>query len=463
MKIGIVGETYEQRSLPFDAQRAINLYPVIDEYGKEVASMYSTPGLSLFTSGGTGYVRSGYVAGGGRVFVVIGYTLFELDSLGNLTNRGTLEQSSGNISMADNGLELAICDGRSVYTFIYATNNFAKVTDPDLPSAGTITFLDGYFIVNKVNSGSFYISSLYDGRNWSALDFATAESNPDNLLRVFSASGILWLFGKNTLEAWSNTGDSSFPFQRISGAQISTGILAPHTTVEDDGAVFWVGRDDKGSGIVYQTTGLSPRRISNDAIERMIANATDKEDMVAYIYQQEGHSFYVITGGGLATSLVYDISTGRWHERAYMNEYGEFEQHLGRFCIYAFGKHLIGSRRDNKIYDMSLDYYDDDGDALVRERVYTHIVDEEKRIRYNKLVIGIETGVGNGFDDPQIALQLSKDGARTWSNWYTTSIGKVGQYQTRVSFRRLGITTTMTFKIRISDNVKVAITGSYLS
>jgi len=464
MKIGLVGATYEQRSLPFDAQRSINLYPVFDKQGKEVSAMYSTAGLQYFTSGGSGEVRGAFVAGNGRAFFVIGSELFEVDSVGVLTSRGTLLQSIGNISIAENGLEIAVCDGVNVYTMLYSDNTFARVLDADLPTSGTITFLDGYFVVNEVNSGKFYISALYDGQSWSALDFATAESSPDDLVRPFSAIGQLWLFGKNTLEIWSNTRNSSFPFQRISGAQISTGILAPHTATEHNGSMLWVGRDLKGSGIVYRTSGLSPQRISTDAIEKMIQSATDKENMIGYVYQQEGHDFYVITGGGLKTSLVYDMSTNLWHEKAFLNDAGEFEQHLGSCCIYAFDKHIVGDRRNNKLYIMSLDYNDDAGSPLVRERIYTNISDEDQRIRYNSLVIGVETGVGEqtGSTNPQISLQLSKDGARTWSNWYTVNIGKAGQFQTKVTFRRLGIAEIMTFKIRITDNVKVALTGSYL-
>jgi hypothetical protein len=60
-------------------------------------------------------------------------------------------------------------------------------------------------------------------------------------------------------------------------------------------------------------------------------------------------------------------------------------------------------------------------------------------------------------------LQLSKDGARTYTDWVTKPIGKVGQYGQKVEFRRLGVAEQLTIKIRITDPVKVAITGSYLS
>lgn len=465
MKIDLVGPSYVERSLPFDCQRTINLYPVLDQQGKEVSALYGTPGLTLFATAGTGAVRGEFAAANGRGFVVSGSGLYELTPAGTFTLLGSLDSSAGIVSIDENDRQLAICDGVNVYILTYATNSFAKVTDIDLPSAGTLTFIDGYFVITKNNSGSFYISGLYDGSSWNALDFATAESSPDELLRVCNAVGQLWLLGTKTTEIWTNTGASAFPFERISGAKMEAGILAPHTAIAVDNSIFWVGRDNIGSGIVYRAQGFSPQRISTNAIELILQQATNTATLRAYTYQQDGHTFYVITGGGLDTTLVYDISTQQWHERAYLNSFGEFEQHLGACGMFAFGKQLVGSRIDGKIYEMSLDVYSDDGDAIASERTYTHLSDEGRRIRYNQLEIAMETGIGNQSDPgqtPQISLRISKDGGRSYSDEYFTSFGAVGKYMTRAVFRRLGIATDIVFRIRITDPVKRALIGSYL-
>ena len=466
MKIGIVGPSYEQRSLPFDAQRSINLFPVFDQQGKEVASLYSVPGKTLFGTAGAGPGRGFFASSSGRVFAVSGTGIYEVDSAGTTTLLGNLLQSTGIVTIAENDTQLAVCDGQSIYILTYATNAWAKVTDPDLPSVGTITYSDGYFIVNENNSGRFYVSALRDGTNWSALDFATAENSPDNLKCVTAAVGQLWLFGNRTTEIWTNTGDSAFPFRRISGAVMEAGISSPFTTIEIDNGIMFVGQDEFGSGIVYKTSGYTPMRVSTTAIEKRIQEATDIGNMRAWAYQEEGAVFYVLTGGGLETSLVYDLTTQLWHERARLNDDGELEQDIAECYTFAFGKHLVLDRRNGNIYEMSLDYYDDAGSALVRERVYTHLSDEGKRIRYNTLEIGFETGVGlqsGQGSNPLVSLQLSKDGARTYTDWVTKPIGKVGQYGQKVEFRRLGVAEQLTIKIRITDPVKVAITGSYLS
>lgn len=465
-RIPLVGPTYQERSLPFDAQRTINFYLEYDQAGKEPSALYGTPGLKSFVVAGDGPVRGEFSSTNGRAFAVSGDKLYEITSGGIATELGTLNTSSGVVTMAENDTQLAICDGEELYILTYSSDAFVEVTDPDLPSSvGMVMYLDGYFIVVENNSGRFYLSAIGDGTDWDALDFATAESSPDQLKAVVNGNGQLWLFGDKTTEIWTNTGESTFPFRRISGGKLEVGALSAFAQVEIDNSIFWIGNDEFGKGVVYRTSGFQPQRISTPAIERAIQSASTTDGIRAFAYEQDGHFFYFITGGGLETSLVYDLTTQQWHERAYLNSAGNYEQHLAADCMFAFGKHLVGDRRNGHIYEMSLDYYDDNGDEISSRRIFTHVGDMDRRIRYNRLDIFMETGVGTQTgqgQDPKISLRLSKDGARTWSNNYTKSIGKVGKYQQKVTYRRLGISDIITFEVTITDPVKRALIGAYL-
>jgi hypothetical protein len=465
VKIGLVGGSYQQRSLPFDAQRSVNLFALADRKGSDVSSLLGTPGLNIFSTCGAGPIRGGQDTANGRAFFVSGNSIYEITSAGASILRGTLLTSSGAVSFADNGLQLGVCDGAYGYIFTYATNAFVQITDLDFPSpAGGIDFIDGYFIVNQKNTGKFFISAINNGLSWAALDFATAESSPDNLVRAVNFVGQLGLLGENTLEIWRNTGDSLFPFSRISGST-PVGTIAPNTVISIDTSTYWVGHNSQGGGIVYRAQGFTPVRISTDAIELILQAEPDQSLLRSWTYQQEGHVFLVITGGSLKTSLVYDLSTQLWHERAFLNSAGNYEQHLGNCCIFVFGKHLVGSRKDGSIYQMSLDFYSDNGSPIQRRRVYTHLIDEFNPVRYNELQVGFETGVGLSAtsSNPQVSLRISMDGARTWSSYFTTSLGAIGKYNTQVKWRRLGINQQCTFEITYSDPTKVAITGSYLT
>lgn len=396
--------------------------------------------------------------------MVCGESLYEIDSGGATTSLGSLGGSSGTVSMDENGTQLAICDGSSVYIFTYSTDTFVTVSDADLPSAETIKFIDGYFVINKNDSGAFYLSELYDGTSWDALDFATAESSPDNLKRVYNALGQLWLFGDKTIEIWSNVGGSGFPFERISGGKIDTGCAAAHSVIAMDNAIFWLGEDNKGGGMIYRAQGFQPQRISTHAIEYKLQQVNDLSTLVAYTYQQDGHVFYVLTGDSLETTIVWDNATNLWHERAYLNA-GVYESHLANCHMYVFGKHLVGNRLDSNIYEMDLDIYDDNGAEIRRQRTFTHIGDEGKRFKVRSLRVDFERGVGltTGQGSAPVAmLRVSKDGGRSWSNEYTASLGAIGVRRPAVAWNRLGYFEEMTVELTVSDPVKVAICGAYI-
>ena len=70
MKIGLVGATSQQLSLPFNAERTINFFPVLDQQGKEVSALYGTAGLSLFADLGAQETREGFTSSNGRCFFV---------------------------------------------------------------------------------------------------------------------------------------------------------------------------------------------------------------------------------------------------------------------------------------------------------------------------------------------------------------------------------------------------------
>jgi hypothetical protein len=462
LKLGLVGPTNQERSLPFDAQRTVNLIPVANGT-KEPSALYGTPGLLIFATCGNGGIRSTFTASNGRAFAVSGYNLYEVDEDGNETVLGTLDSNVSFCTVADNGFQLAICDGTDLYILTYATDLFEKVSDSDFPGAGTICFLDGYFIVNDPDTGQFYISGLYDGLTWDALDFATAEGLPDNIVRVFATNQLLILMGEVTTEFWTNSGGTDFPFVR--SARIDTGCASPHSVVSLDNSVFWVGRDDKGQGVVYKMQGSTPVRVSTHAIERMIQACTDLTVLRAFPYQEDGRAFYFLTGGDLETSVVFDVETGLWHERAYLNSFGNFEQHRAATAMFAFGKVLVGDKTNGKIYHMSSDYYDDNGDAIKRTRIFSHVFNEGQVLRANALQIDFERGVGLSSgqgSDPQAWIRVSRDFGQTWGPELYKSIGAIGNRLPRCVWRRLGLHEAFTVELNISDPVKVAICGAYL-
>lgn len=469
MKIPFVGPSYQMDALSFGVQRSINLYPLVTEVQdtKSVSALRKCPGLTLFATGGGGPIRGAISSTSGRAFVVSGFGFYEVNTDGTTTLRGSLNTATIRVSIAENPDQIIVVDGTDGWIFTKATNFFDQIVDANFPACSHVTFLDGYFIVTKDGTQQFYISAINDGTSWSALDFASAESNPDNLTGLIADNGNLWLFGNRSTEVYQNTGNADFPFERIDGAIIQTGCAAPFTIQKFDNSVAWLGVDEQGRGVVWRSQGYEARRISTQAIERIIDTAVDFTESFAWVYHEQGHLFYVLQVKGLETTLVYDAATGQWHERSYQDTaLNTKSQHRGSCHFFFNQRNLIGDRETGNIYDMDLSYYDDAGNEMIWERIAPHLQDEKRLISFTSFELDCEVGVGLNSgqgSDPQIVLQYSDDGGRTWSNELWQSMGKLGNYSARVVWRRLGRGRDRVFKVSGSDPVFIQLNEAYIN
>lgn len=465
MKTEFLGDAYEARSLNIAANRCINLLPMIDKGGL-IAGFLTAPGLLTYAN--LGAIASGiYTASNGRCFTVAGTVLYEIFPSGILTNRGIVTYS--NVSrMSDNGAELIIVNGTDGWLFTFATNVLAQIVDADFPNGcKTIDFLDGYFVTYKPNTQEFYISNLYDGATWDTLDFSSAEGNPDNAVGSIVARRELWIFGDQSAEVFYNSGDATFPLARNSAGVIDVGCAATYSIAEMDGSVFWLGKTDKGQGVVYRATGYTPQRISNYALEYAIQNYSVISDAIAFCVDIEGFLLYFLTFPTANKSWCYNAKTGLWNEMASFLD-GEYIRWEAQEYAFFDGKHLVCDYSEGKIYELTFDSYKDGTATRKWLRAWPAPESENAMNRYDRLVIRGEMGVGlttGQGSDPKIMFRCSKDGGHTWSSERTASIGKVGQYGIRCVFNRLGITQNyqrMIFEISGTDPVKIALTGASL-
>ena len=73
--------------------------------------------------------------------------------------------------------------------------------------------------------------------------------------------------------------------------------------------------------------------------------------------------------------------------------------------------------------------------------------------------VGLATGQGS---DPQAVLRYSTDGGHSWSNEIPAPIGKVGEYDTRVIWHRLGRARDFTFEVTVTDPVKTVFVNGFI-
>ena len=496
MKTPILGSSYVARSVNAADARMVNLFPeIVPEGGKEAAFLQRCAGLRYVATVGQGPIR-GMWRFGDYLYVASGGELYRVDTNYNSTFLGYIN-GSGPVSMSDNGTQLFVACNPSAFIYNASTGVFEQITDPDFPGAVTVGYLDGYFVFNQPDSQRFWVTSLNDGTQIDPLDFASAEGNPDGIVALNVNHREVWLFGTSSIEVWYNAGLADFPLARLEGAFMELGCLAPYSVAKLDNSVFWLGADARGNGIVYRNNGYNGQRISTHAVEWQIQSYNVLNDAVGYSYQQDGHSYYVLTFPTANATWVYDVATNAWHERAGWDGV-RFVRHRSNCQANFNGEILVGDWLLGLVYAFDPTVYSDNNQVQRWLRSWRALPPGQNNLRrtaQHTLQLDCESGVGlldaetflllteddnflitedgnyiaatNGASlqgvDPQVMLRWSDDGGHTWSNEHWASMGKIGEYYRRVFWRRLGMTLKLrdrVYEVSGTDPVKIAIMGA---
>ena len=498
MKSPILGSSYVARSTNAADNKMINLFPeIVPEGGKEQAFLNRAPGLRLVTTVGAGPVR-GMLDSGQWLYVVSGSQLYKVDQSYAATAIGTVA-NTGPVSMAFNGTQLFIAANGPSYVYNVVDNTY--VENITFPRAQVVTFIDGYFIFNEPNSQLFWVTELLDGTVVEGESKASAEGSPDGLVSLIADHNELWLFGGNSVEVWYNADlpPPGQPFQRLQGAFNEIGCAATYSVAKLDNSLFWLGADARGKGIVYRANGYTGVRVSTHAVEYAIAQYDNISDAIAYTYQQEGHSFYVLTFPSANATWVYDASTQAWHERgSWTND--QFIRHRSNCRAVFNGEVLVGDFQNGNIYAFDLDVYSDNGGVQKWIRSWRALPTGQnnlKRTAQHSMQLDCEVGftlppvsqpvflatededdiITESYDflidendiainpQPVVLLRWSDDGGHTWSNYHGKDMGTTGQTGKRVIWRRLGMTMKLrdrVYELSGTDPIKIAIMGAEL-
>lgn len=451
MEIPFALQSYQSDSLPVSAQRVQNMYVEAQPQGaKGPAVLKPTPGLAKFVDLGAGPVQALHVMAG-TLYAVANGVLYSVNATGSAVSTIGTTGQTGRVVMADNGSQLVMVDGASGW--IYSTSGgLAQITDVDFYPARTCAFQDSYIIFERKGTGQFFWSALLDAADYDALDFATAEGSPDDTVAVLSDHRELWLFGAKTIEVWYNSGA---PWERIPGAFIERGCIAPYSAVKMDNTVFWLA-DDR---TVRRADGYTPVRISTHAIEAAIEKYGTIEDAFGYAYTDRGHAFYVLTFPEEDITWVYDASTNMWHER----KSATVGRHRGNCYAYAYRRHLAGDFSSGIIWQMSQEAHREGTNLITRLVTSPTIHAEQDPLFMSRLQIEFEPGVGTTTglgSDPTAYLEWSDDRGKTWNGPRAASIGEIGT-NVRAKWDVLGSFRNRIYRVSVAEPTRVVIMSAY--
>lgn len=442
--------------------RLINCYAEKAAGGSRAPVRYPrVQGLTeRFTTTGETEAR-GAILVGSLLYVISGDKAFSVDSSYTVTELTGSIGGTGPVFMARNMAatpNVLIVHSAGMSEINTGTATISDFTDPDLPAANSICWIDSYFMVSSA-AGRVYQSGI-NATTFSSVDYTTAEADPDGLVRVVAIGRDLAMMGNSTIEIWGNAANpTGFSFNR--GAVLPVGLKGPYAVTGWEpgfsAKLVFVANDNT----VRRLDGYTPTRISNPDLERLIEAVADPEDIEASVYVVGGHPCVVITGP--TWTWCYDLSTGEWFER---KSYAS-DRWRGRFGVYAFDEWLTFDRNSGKVFAVDSTAKTEDGDPLVMDLRSTQAHRFPGRLWVKRASFDFVTGVGidAGVDpiesDPTALISFSDDGGVNFNNPRTFSLGTQGQ-DVSIDYWRAGTTNRRgrQWRIQVSDPVEVTFLGA---
>lgn len=423
MKLPLALGAYRRESQAFPEIRLRNLFAETIPDDEDHVVLIARPGLKVKTAlGGVSDVKAIYSQPGvfsGKTLALTGTAVYlDTVSIGTLSSAATT-----GARFAASNTEAVFCNSGVLYR-----TDGVGVTQPVFNGGGTVgsvAILNSFFVAVKQNTGRLYWSAVGDATTWPALNFAAAESRPDNLVDVLAINDQLALLGEESIEFWqpNPAGDPNLPFTRIDGLTYSKGVLNVGAACLADNTLMWVGND----GIVYRR-GAVPTRISDHGIEEEIGKAGGSVTLFSFTFI--GHVLLALSMP--KQTWVYDFATKEWSEASTLGLVNWMAQ-----CGCPNGLNpVFGDRTGPNVLSVNEGTLTDNGSTI--ERSFSAFL--EQPVIADNLLMDCTGGIASEPDGSPIIVEvsISRDGGFTFGPFTQTDLGKAGEYRKRAVWRRMG-------------------------
>lgn len=465
---GFLGPDAQSSSYMADSEKLVNLYAQPTESASAPVPwvLVPTPGYRTLATVAQAPGRANF-SENGRNFFVSGFAFYEYTAAGVTTLRGTVLADANPATITGNGdagRQLFITSGDRGYCYDLGTNTLTQV----LASGARMgAFLDGRFLALDTTTSTLQASDLLNGLVWNPLMIAQRTAGSDKWQAMYVVNRLIYLLGSATSEVWYNAGASPFPFAPIQEAFSQFGIAATFSGAVDTSLTF-LGQNANGRGIVYRMQGYTPQRVSTHAVDVAIQSYSRMDDAVAGITQQQGRPVYVLTFPTADQTHAFDEGTTLWHDRMYWDP-TTATAHASRSMFFASLPTLSVSCDRLTGALLVIDpavYTEADGHLIQHIREAPRLSANQRRFTVDELQLVCDVGVGlttGQGSDPQVMLQVSKDGGKTFGHERWTTLGKMGAFGTRVRWPMLGQARNFVPRIMVTDPVPFRIAEALIN
>jgi len=290
--------------------------------------------------------------------------------------------------------------------------------------------------VFSVADGRIFASEL-NSTDVNALSVATAEAQPDGLVRGIVQGGIYYAMGSATIEPWRNIGTAPFPLQRspsVIPVGLKTAMAVAGFEPGWDRDPIFVAHD----GTVRVLSGYDTAVISTPDVEAFIAAST-VSTLEASVFTAKGKAFWALSSD--RGTWVYEVTSQQWHERV---SQGTSRWRASRSAK-SGDKWVLGDTLSTKLLTVADNLTTEAGNPVAWTL-------ESGPAKEFPVRIAIPAGFFDFTRAAGVSVQIaySHDGGQSWSSPVTRALDDADRYAVRMN--RMGLSTQHGMRVRLTSS-----------
>lgn len=434
MQIPVLSGAYSDSDADFRTSYPVNLIPVPKDNGISKGYLRPGDGIVSFASG-PGADRGG-INWRGTYYRVMGTKLVSISQSGVVTTIGDVG-GAGQVTMDYSFDRLAITSSGRLYYL--AGTTLTQVTDPDLGTALTVVWVDGYFMTT--DGASLVVTELGDPFAVNPLKYGSSEADPDPVVGLLKNQNEIYALNRYTIEVFDNIGGDLFPFQRVEGAQIQKGALATHCCCLFVDSVAFLGSGRNESPSVYLGANSQAIKIGTREIDQILGGYTEAQlsECVMESRIDKGHQHLMLHL--LDRTLVYDLAGSTAVEQpiwfVLTSALVGYSQYVARNLVWIYDRWHIADPTNSRLGYLEESVSSHFGDTVRWEFGTTIVYNESKGAVFHQLELVCLTGRVAFGKNPTISTSYSVDG-ETWSQQKFVYVGKIGDRNKRIVWFQQG-------------------------
>ncbi len=325
------------------------------------------------------------------------------------------------------------------------------------PKSTHVVYLGNYLVANDISTPNQILwSDLGDGLHgsWFALNFNTADADPDPVVAVYATLREIFAFGRRTLQIFGISSDPFTPFAATEAVRL--GLSAPYSVVPFEQG-FGFLEDINEVRRIVASNGRTWKTVSDeissdlDDMERVddcwgVRFGIGTWSLAGWVFPSAGR-FYVHDGTRWSTFAAFDTATGRYVPLDVNTAIPWPEEHLVIFGTGAGQVLRLGRRTRTDV-----------GENIVATRstgAYDWGTIKRKRCLAWRALLKRGTAA-LGTREALLEVRKRDDGG-PWSGWYQLPCGFEDDKRTHVLQHPGGVYRRRNYELRYSGTADMSL------